>query len=59
MSLRVKTETGGARVKEEVLKLPLIENWFIVMVKYGCNRVIFITIPLNNNYVTLVKSGSK
>jgi hypothetical protein len=44
---------GGA------LKLPLLEKRSIVTMKYGCNRVIFITIPSNSNYVTLVKSDSK
>jgi hypothetical protein len=37
----------------------LLENRSIVTVKYGCNRVIFVAIPSNNNNVTLVKSGSK
>jgi hypothetical protein len=39
-------------------KLLLLENQSIFMVKYGCNRVIFIAIPSNSNNVVLVKSST-
>jgi hypothetical protein len=50
---RLQSDKGG----EYIFNISLLENWFIVTVKYDYNKIIFVYIAFNSNNMILVKNS--